>query len=103
MNDQVLTSLLDRRLVRNTLGPLAHRIGEQQNTVVQLDALQRARRSATGTRVTEMVNPLDDIEVDFERAILGLPDHLREDGRVTDVRKSLTRLRTSVEALVVGD
>jgi hypothetical protein len=95
--------LTDLRMLRETLSPFAERIGEVQTTAIQVQAMQKAQRPGTVSRVIAMRNDVDAIYRDMERALFTLPEKLRTHSRVDDLRKALARLETIIDELNVED
>jgi hypothetical protein len=95
--------LTDLRLLRSALAPLHERIGELQNTAIQIQALQNAGRAGTASKVLDLRNNVDDVYLAIERAIYALPERARGNSRVDDLRKALERLQVIINDLEVSD
>ena len=90
----------DLRLLKATLAPFADETGKLQAEAAHLEAMQRLGRSP-GTSVTQLLNQVNAVNYNFDRAILQLPERLRADSRTRDFRWSVAALKAAVERLEI--
>ena len=98
MNDQAAprramsTAVVERRQVRQAIAKVAVELEELQREAVFLNALTAHGRQGHQTDVTRLRRRAWDAEIKLDKAVAKLPEHLRNHGRIVDLRKAIASL-----------
>lgn len=86
----VPTAVLERRQVREAVAKIAVSVEELQREAAFLSAI--AGRPGPKPDLRPVRKELEVTKTKLERAVAKLPEHLRGDSRITDLRKAIASL-----------
>lgn len=91
-------SVIERRRVREVMESIGLLLDHLQREAAVLNALASQQGLETSGRVTKLRQAVLNVRKQFDTAVLTLPEHLRDHGRVIDKRKALEALESAWKA-----